>query len=192
MSRPGGPDRGSSTPPRTSAPVHLWFALAGGTMIALVLFAARVPVVRDIAIGAVLAAAAFVLLRASGVGQVQWPAPPTNHTRRTEVTQRWRLSGFDSMVDQTPGFSPQLRQRLRVLATAILSREELAPGSPGAISLLGPVSHDILYPELLTEQERESGRVPADEFTRDELASMTDRLLELDTTDRKNPTKGLR
>ncbi|MET3804970.1 hypothetical protein ABIB25_001966 [Nakamurella sp. UYEF19] len=187
MTGPGGLDYGPPTPPRTPASVHLWLSLAMGGIVALALYVGRVPVLRDAAIGAVLAAAAFVLLRAMEVGQVEWPAPPSGYARRTAATQRWRLNGFDSMVDKTPGLSPHLRQRLQVLATAILTRRELVPGSSDAIALLGMRSHDILYPELLTASDRESGRVPADEFTYDELATMTDRLLELSA-----PTKGKR
>jgi len=161
-------------PTRTPISTHLWLAAAIGAFFALILFLARAPFPRVVGAGIVFAAVGFGLLRALEGGRVDWPAPPLGPASRTALTQRWRLGGFDAMVDKVPHLSPHLRLRLRNLATAILARRGLAAGSIGAAALLGSQGHELLFP---TPRTADQGR--PDDPTAEQLAALIDRLLDL-------------
>ncbi len=188
MNWPAGSQVGQGRPRPTPRLVHLWIALGVGAVFGSALFVVLAPLARAIGLGVVMAAVSFVLLRAMEVGTVEWPAPPPDPARRVDRAQRWRLNGFDAMVDKSPGFSSHLRSRLRVLASAILARRELVPGTPGAVLLLGQGTHDLLFPDLSKPLERDPGRSAPDDPSAAELSAMTDRLIELSAT----PTKGPR
>lgn len=161
-------------PSRTPVGTHLWLAAAIGAFFALVLFLVRAPVPRVVGGGFVLAVVGFGLLRALDADRLEWPRPPLGPAARTAGSPRWRLGGFDFMVGKAPHLSPQLRLRLRALATSILARRGLVAGTPGAIALLGNDSHELLFP---AERVAGQGR-PADP-TGAELTALVDRLLEL-------------
>ena len=167
--RPGLP-----APKPTSATAHLWMALGIGLLFAFFLFFARAPVPRVVGAGIVIALAAFALLRAMEVGRIEWPPPPRGRLGGFDRIQRWRLNGFDAAVDKVPGFSPHLRVRLADLATAILAGHDLQPGSPAAVTMLGPRTHDLLYPP-----PRDPGQGRLDDPIDDELLILIDRLIEL-------------
>lgn len=166
-----------SGPNGTPIAVHLWVAAAIGVFSGLVLFLVRAPVSRCAGGGVVLAAVAFGLLRAMERRQAEWPAPPVGRAAGLATAQRWRMSGFDSMVDKVPVLSEHLRVRLRALAVAALSRRNLPIGSPGAVALLGRSSHDVLFPPARSE---DGGRPPDPSV--DQLTALLDRLLELSET----------
>jgi hypothetical protein len=175
------PRFGSRPPAPTSAAAHLLMALGIALLFALVMYIIRAPVPRVVGCGLVIAAGAFVLLRAMEVGRVDWPAPPQRRVGRSDSLQRWRLNGFDAAVDKVPGFSPQLQVRLRDLATAILARDGTVPRSPEAVALLGTRTHALLYPP-----DRQLGQARPDDPAGDELVRLIDRLIELSAAHQPN------
>lgn len=168
---PGGP---AGEPSRTPVGNHLWAAAGVGVVAGLITYGIGAPLSRAFGLALVLALALFVLLRALDTPQVDWPSPPPGLSDRVAGIQRWRLNGFDALGDRTPGFSPHLRSRLQALASAQLARRRLEPGSPAAVALLGPTTHDLLYPPL-----REEGEPPPVHPTSGQLADMVDRLIAL-------------
>ncbi len=179
------PRSGARTPPRTSVATHLWIAFGVGLLFAFFLFFVRAPVPRVAGGGVVIAIVAFVLLRAMDVGRIDWPAPPTGRVGAIDRIQRWRLNGFDAAVDKVPGFSPHLAVRLAALATAILADHDLRPGSPDAIAMLGPRTHELLFPP-----RREPGQDRPDDPVDDELLLLIDRLIELSAEQHAPNRKG--
>lgn len=156
-SRPGDPTPPQSNhpvPAQTSVRTQLLVCAAIGAVFALVVYVARAPVPRVIGCGLVFAAGSFPLLRAMDLIRVEWPTPPYGRAVRLAGIRRWRLNGFDALTDSRPGLSHDLRSRLRALATAILARHELAPGSARAIALLGAGTHELLYPSDLVGADR--------------------------------------
>lgn len=163
-----------SGPNRTPIALHLWVAAAIGVFSGLVLFLVRAPVSRCVGGAVVVAAVAFGLLRAMERPRAEWPAPPVGRAAGLATAQRWRMSGFDSMVDKVPVVSEHLMVRLRALAVAALSRRNLPIGSPGAVALLGRSSNDVLFPPV---RSADGGRPP--DPSADQLTALLDRLLEL-------------
>jgi hypothetical protein len=172
MSYPGYPVYPPPRPARTSVATHLWVAAGIGLLFGLILFMVRAPVNRSVGGGFVMALVGFGLLRAMEGGPVEWPHPPLGHVGRSAAAQRWRLGGFDSMVDRMPNLSPHLRLRLRALAQAILTRRGLEPGTPAAVSLLGAEAHEILFPT-----PRDPGDPRPDDPSAAALHALVDRLL---------------
>jgi len=173
MTLPGHPFP-NPRPTRTPTSTHLWLAAAIGAFFALILFLARAPFPRVVGAGVVFGAVGFGLLRALEGGRMDWPLPPLGPASRTASIQRWRLGGFDAMVDKVPHLSSHLRLRLRNLATAILARRGLAAGTVDAVALLGGQNHELLFP---TPRTAEQGR--PDDPSAEQLASLLDRLLQL-------------
>ena len=163
----------------------MWIALGIGLLFSVFLYFSLAPLVRTAGVGPVVALATFVLLRATQLGRILWPEPADDRAGRFDRVQRWRLNGFDAAVEKVPGFSPHLRQRLRELASAILVRFALEPGSPAAVALLGPRTHELLYPA-----DEQKGR--PDEPIGDELLTLMDRLIELDERSRLQPGDPIR
>lgn len=161
-------------PPRTPVGNHLWAAAGVGVVSGLITYGIGAPLSRALGLALVIALALFVLLRALDTPQVEWPSAPPGLSDRVAGIQRWRLNGFDALGDRNSGFSPHLRSRLQALATALLARRRLAPGSPAAVALLGATTHDLLYPP-----PREEGEPPPAHPTTGQLADMVDRLIAL-------------
>ena len=78
------------------------------------------------------------------------------------------------MFEAQPGFSAHLQVRLEQLAAGLLAQNGLAPGSPEAVTLLGPRTSALLFPAPRAVGQ---GR-PADP-SRDELAALVGRLIDL-------------
>ncbi len=173
------------SPTRTSVVTHVLIALGIGLLSSVFLYFGRAPVVRAVAVGPVIAVATFVMLRATQLGRMVWPEPADDRVGRFDRIQRWRLNGFDAAVDKVPGFSPHLRVRLRELASSILLRYGVEPGSPAAVTLLGPRTHDLLYPA-----DQQSGQDRRDQPIGDELLTLIDTLIELDEQSRPTRTVG--
>lgn len=153
---------------------HLWAAAGVGVVCGLIVYGIGAPLSRALGLAFVVALAGFVLLRASETPALEWPAPPPGLTDRVAGIQRWRLNGFDALGDRNPGFSPHLQFRLQALATALLARRRLLPGSPAAVALLGTTTHDLLYPP-----PRIAGQPLPFDPTTGQLADMVDRLITL-------------
>lgn len=158
---------------------HLWAAAGIGAVVGLIVYGVGAPLSRSVGAGAVVILTAFLLLRSVDAGSVEWPDPPPGMSDRVAGVQRWRLNGFDALGDRNPGFSPHLQSRLQALASALLARRRLVPGSPAAVALLGPTTHDLLFPIPL------DGPLPDDSVpgqvdpTTGELAKMVERLIAL-------------
>ena len=166
----GGP---AYPPSRTPVGNHLWSAAGVGVVGGLITYGVGAPLSRSLGLALVLAVAVFVLLRALETPQVEWPTPPPGLSDRVSGIQRWRLNGFDALGDRNPGFSPHLRSRLQALASALLAKRRLVPGSAAAVALLGNTTHDLLYPP-----PQEEGQQPLRPTT-SQLADMVDRLIAL-------------
>jgi hypothetical protein len=180
MSWPSLPGPHPPPPPRTSVNTHLLVAAGIGLAFGLFVYFARAPIPRVIGAGAVMAVGSFGLLRAMEVGRLEWPARPHGRAIRAAGLQRWRLNGFEAMTDQRPGLSPDLRNRLRALAAAILTRHQLESGSPAAMALLGRDTHELLFPPARGDDDPR----PEDP-TNEQLSALTDRLIELADTRRR-------
>ena len=161
----------------TSVGAHLVVAAGIGLAAALWLFVIRAPLSRSVAVGVVFAAGAFALLRATETRRVEWPAPPPRPSSRVAGLQRWRLNGFDALTDPKPGVSPDFRRRLAALASAVIARRHLEPGSAAAIALIGRDGHDILFPPPLGD-----GEPPPADPSSEQLTTLIDRLIELGST----------
>ncbi|SDP03350.1 hypothetical protein SAMN04515671_2739 [Nakamurella panacisegetis] len=166
----------------TSRGAHLVVAAGIGLVAALVLYVIRAPLSRSLAAGVVFAVGSFVLLRASEVPALAWPATPPSKADELGQIQRWRLNGFDALTHRPPGLSPDLRRRLAALASAIAARRHVVIGSPAAIALLGRGHHDLLFPP-----ERAEGDPRPDPPTSAQLIDLIDRLLELGSS---SPSEG--
>lgn len=153
---------------------HLWAAVGIGTVCGLIVYGIGAPLSRALGLALVVALAGLALLRAMDRPGVEWPAPPPGLSDRVAGIQRWRLNGFDAMGDKNPGLSPHLQSRLQALASALLAKRRLVPGSPAAVALLGAGPHRLLYPP-----PRELGHPPPAEPTATELTAMVDRLISL-------------
>ena len=178
MTRVGGalPDGGPPPgylPPRTPMSNHLWMAAGIAAVVGLIVYGVGAPLSRALGAALVVALSGIVLLRALDTPPVEWPDPPPGLSDRVAGIQRWRLNGFDAMVDRTPGFSPHLRSRLQALASALLARRRLAPGSAAAVALLGATTSELLYPPPPV-----AGQPPPKPTAR-QLTEMVDRLLAL-------------
>lgn len=171
VGEPGGPPY---RPPRTPVGNHLLAAAGVGVVCGLITYGIGAPSIRAVGLTLVLTLALFVLLRALDTPQVEWPSPPPGLSDRVAGIQRWRLNGFDALGDRNPGFSPHLRSRLQALASALLAKRRLVPGSPAAVALLGATTHDLLYPP-----PREEGEPLPPHPTTGQLADMVDRLIAL-------------
>ncbi len=169
----------------TPVVTHLGVALGIGLLVAFFMYFVRAPVPRVAGAAAVIALASFVLLRAMEVARVSWPAPAQGRAGAFDRVQRWRLNGFDAATAGVPGFSPHLQVRLSALATAILSVEGLAPGSPAAVALLGSRTHDLLYPP-----DREPGQARPADPAGDELLVLIETLIELSAAQHAPNKKG--
>jgi hypothetical protein len=169
---PGGPS--AHRPPRTPVSNHLWAAAGVGVVCGLITYGIGAPLIRGVGLAVVAMLAVFVLLRAMETPSVEWPAPPPGLSDRVAGIQRWRLNGFDALGDRHPGFSPHLRNRLQALASALLAKRRLVPGSPAAVALLGATTHDLLYPPPRDEDQPHP--LPP---TTGQLADMVDRLIAL-------------
>ncbi len=151
---------------------HLWAAVGIGVVFGLVVYGVGAPLIRALGLALVVGLAGFVLLRALETAAPEWPDPPPGRDRVAGI-QRWRLNGFDALGDRNPGLGPHLQSRLQALASALLARRRLVPGSAAAVALLGPTTHDLLYPPARDERTR-----PMDPTT-GQLAEMVDRLIAL-------------
>ena len=195
MSRPTPARPGDPIPPHAQYPVpsqtsvrtQLFIALAIGAVFALFVYVARAPASRALGAGLVVAAGSFGLLRAMDLVRIEWPTPPNGKAVRLAGIPRWRLNGFDALTDPRPGLSQDLRSRLRALATAILARHELAPGSPGAIGLLGADTHELLF-----RPPRTGTDPPPPDPSAVQLTAMVDRLIALGNSRGRTDEEGNR
>ncbi len=178
MSWPYDPRTAVPRTPRATVLSHLWLAVGAALCFGLILFVVRAPVSRCFGFGVVAGFAAFALLRATEVRSIDWPAAPPGRAGKVAAAHRWRMNGFDAMVDPVPGFSPHLHSRLRSLAARQLAARQLEPGSPAAEHLLGASTHALLFPP-----ERVVGEIRRDP-DREQLLALIDRLIALDVVPR--------
>lgn len=184
--RPGDPTPplpGHPAPVQTSVRTQLVIAAAIGAVFGVFVFVAGAPVPRVAGSGLVVAVGSFGLLRAMDLVRIEWPTVPNGRAVRLAGIPRWRLNGFDALTDSRPGLSHDLQARLRVLATAVLARHELGPGSAGAIGLLGAGTHELLFPP-----PRVGSEPPPPDPTAAQVTAMIDRLITLgDARSRPGP-----
>lgn len=178
--RPGDPVPPHSydpEPSQTSVRTRALLASAIGAVFGLFVYVAQAPAPRALGAGLVIAAGVFFLLRSMDLIRIEWPPPPNGWAVRLARIPRWQLNGFDALTEARPGLSQSLRSRLRVLATAILVRHDLTPGSPGAISLLGAGTHELLF-----RPHQVGADPPPPDPSAAQITAMIDRLIVLGDT----------